>query len=108
MRRDGLEQRAAAIERALAVSLNDPQRADLGRLAQAPEIHPATRRRIGCLRRLREDVRAGRNLDATEWQLAETLTGALETLLHLEAVAGPSPRLEHTWRDRLHHDTAHA
>jgi hypothetical protein len=108
MRRDRLEQRAAAIERALAVSLNDPQCADLGRLAQATEIHPATRRRIGSLRRLREEVRAGRSLDATEWQLAETLTGALETLLHLDSAPGPTLRLERTWRDRLHHDTAHA
>ena len=94
MKLEQLEQRSAAIVRAFAISRNAPEQADLALLALASDIHPATRQRLGCLRRLRDDVRAGRTLAPVEWQLVEIVTDSLEKLVGLDrapACNGPSP-----------------
>lgn len=88
MNRDSLEYRSAAIARALAISLNDAHRADLERLARAPELHPTTRERIAYLQRFRDAQRAGRPLDEVELRFAAAMARALEGLLGIE----PPPR----------------
>ena len=93
MNADSLEQRTAAIARAMAIHLNDPWRADLARLAGAHELHRATRRRIALLVRYRDAVRAGRRLDALEWHLVEVTADSLEGLLAMRPAlpARPGP-----------------
>ncbi|MDZ7749706.1 MAG: hypothetical protein U5K43_13605 [Halofilum sp. (in: g-proteobacteria)] len=100
---DSLEYRSAAIARALAISLNDPDRADLGRLAASPELHPTTRARIGYLRQFRDAMRDGRSLDELELRFVATMAEALEGLLGIRTVSGPPAHPRRRASDRPRH-----
>lgn len=84
MNPNSLEYRSAAIARAMAIRLNDPDGADLERLARAAALHPTTRARIAYLQRFRDAQRAGRPLDEVELRFAAAMARALERLLGIE------------------------
>ncbi|MDZ7749714.1 MAG: hypothetical protein U5K43_13645 [Halofilum sp. (in: g-proteobacteria)] len=88
MTRDEIERRSAEIARAMAISLNAPERGDLGPLVDAPGLHPTTRCRIAYLWQFRDAVRAGHRLDGLERRFVALMMEALESLLGLRAGSG--------------------
>ena len=98
MHPEDIEQRSVAIARALAISLNDPGRADLARLARAPELHPGTRCRLAYLRRHRDAVRAGLPVSDIERYLAELMADSLERLVGLRPASAGRAGASHALR----------